>query len=81
MDNAGGPSGVQVKNPFVIYIKIETKDKQKLSFRAHFFPPTLETFFFHYTEHRNRVSLCPMQEMDLQVTDFLKDCALVGRNL
>lgn len=79
LDNAGGPSGVQVKNPFVIYTKIETKDKQKPSFRAHFFSSNIRDILFSL--HRNRVSLFPVQERDLQVTDFLKDCALMGRNL
>jgi len=29
LDNAGGPSGVQVKNPFVIYTKTEQNKKEK----------------------------------------------------
>lgn len=37
LDNAGGPSGVQVKNPFVIYAKMERKKKQKTSVRLTFF--------------------------------------------
>lgn len=80
LDNAGGPSGVQVKNPFVIYTKKERKDKEKPSFRAHFFSQHHRHFFFQCTEHRNRVSLCPMQEMDLQVADLVKDCTSRGRN-
>lgn len=37
LDNAGGPSGVQVKNPFVIYTKTEQNKKEKTSFRTDFF--------------------------------------------
>lgn len=37
LDNAGGPSGVQVKNPFVIYAKMERNKKKKTSFRTDFF--------------------------------------------
>lgn len=43
LDNAGGPSGVQVKNPFVIYAKMERNKKRKTSFRADFFFSTSET--------------------------------------
>lgn len=82
LDNAGGPSGVQVKNPFVIYAKMERNKKQKTSFRADFFFRHQRHFFcFHYTEHRNRVRLCPVQETGLQVTDFVKACVLMCKNL
>lgn len=70
LDNAGGPSGVQVKNPFVIYAKMERNKKQKTSFRADFFFEHQGHFYFHYTEHRKRVSLSSVQETDLQVSDF-----------
>lgn len=46
LDNAGGPSGVQVKNPFVIYAKMERNKKQKISFRADFFFSTSGTLLF-----------------------------------
>jgi len=81
LDNAGGPSGVQVKNPFVIYAKMERNKKQKTSFRADFFFEDQRHFSFHYPEHRNRVSLCSVQQTDLQVTDFVKACILMCKNL
>lgn len=57
LDNAGGPSGVQVKNPFVIYNNMERKDKQKPGFRGHLFSPTSETLFSSHWAQEQRYPL------------------------
>lgn len=57
LDNAGGPSGVQVKNPFVIYAKMERNKKQKTSFRADFFFSTSNTSRLpssHWAQEQNK---------------------------
>lgn len=43
LDNAGGPSGVQVKNPFVICAKMERSKELKTRFTADFFYSASET--------------------------------------
>lgn len=81
LDNAGGPSGVQVKNPFVIYTKTEQNKKEKTSFRTDFFFQQRHLHWFHYTKYQNSISFFSTQETDFQVTDFLKACILLCYNL
>lgn len=82
LDNAGGPSGVQVKNPFVIYAKMERNKKQKTSFRlTSFFSMYKDTSIAYIILSIRTVSLYSVEETDFQVTDFLEVCILLCNNL
>lgn len=84
LDNAGGPSGVQVKNPFVIYTKTEQNKKEKTSFRTDFFFQRRDTSIgFNTLSIRTELAFSQHRKhlKHFQVTDFLKACILLCYNL
>lgn len=81
LDNAGGPSGVQVKNPFVIYTKTEQNKKEKASFRTDFFFQQRDTSIGFITLSIGTEFAFSQHGKHFQVTNFLKACILLCYNL
>lgn len=82
LDNAGGPSGVQVKNPFVIYAKMERNKKQKISFRADFFFFNIRDTSISITLSIGRELAFPQcRKLIFKRVIFVKACILMCKNL
>lgn len=79
LDNAGGPSGVQVKNPFVIYAKMERNKEQKSSFRADF--SQQRHFFAFITLSMGTEWAFAQCRTYLQVTDLVTSRILICKKL
>lgn len=79
LDNAGGPSGVQVKNPFVIYAKMERNKEQKSSFRADF--SSQQRHFVFITLSRGTEGALARCRTHPQVTDLVTSCILICKKL